>query len=99
MDGVPMLVLGCGIRQDTGRAFQLHDVDQLAIARPVTKAQLRPARGEEIYATIREACRIARSGTPGPVMVEIPADQYLLQHEANFVYVPAERRAPSAERR
>jgi len=99
MDGVPMLVLGCGIRQDSGRAFQLHDVDQLAIARPVTKAQLRPKRGEEIYATIREACRLARSGTPGPVMVEIPADQYLLQHESNFAYVlpRAERRAPSAE--
>ncbi|NIP94320.1 MAG: thiamine pyrophosphate-binding protein, partial [Akkermansiaceae bacterium] len=26
MDNVPMLVLGCGIRRDTGMAFQLHDV-------------------------------------------------------------------------
>src|SRR5437660_1383831 len=41
LDGVPMLVLGCGIRQDSGRAFQLHGVDQLAIARPVTKAAAR----------------------------------------------------------
>jgi len=99
MDNVPMLVLGCGIRQDSGKAYQLHDVDQLAIARPVTKAQLRPHGGENIYATIREACAIARSGTPGPVIVEIPANQYLLDHEADLPYVPpsAERRAPSAE--
>ena len=97
MDNVPMLVLGCGIRQDSGKAFQLHDIDQLAIAKPVTKAQLRPHGGENIYATIREACRIARSGTPGPVMVEIPADQYLLPHNEDLPYVPprAERRAPS----
>ena len=32
MDGVPMLVLGCGIRRDTPHAYQLHDIDQLAIA-------------------------------------------------------------------
>jgi acetolactate synthase-1/2/3 large subunit len=64
MDGVPMLVLGCGIRQDTGRAYQLHDVNQIAIARPVTKAQLRPEKGEEIYSTIREACRLAQEGSP-----------------------------------
>ena len=37
MDTVPMLVLGCGIRRDTGRAFQLHDVDQAAMVAPVTK--------------------------------------------------------------
>jgi acetolactate synthase-1/2/3 large subunit len=52
LDGIPMLVLACGIRRDTGKAFQLHDVDQLAIARPLTKAQLRAEQGTEIYATI-----------------------------------------------
>ena len=80
LDGVPMLVLGCGIRRDQPRAFQLHDVDQLAIAAPITKATFRPASGGEIYATIRQACRLARSGSPGPVMVEIPVDQYLFRH-------------------
>ena len=81
MDGVAMLVLACGIRRDTARAFQLHDVDQLAIARPVTKAQLRPREGSEIYATIRRACRRARAAPPGPVIVEIPVDYYLTRHE------------------
>lgn len=84
MDGVPMLVLGCGIRRDTGRAFQLHDVDQQALAAPVTKATFRPQRGEEIYATIRTACRLAREGTPGPVFVEIPANLYLFRHHPAF---------------
>ena len=84
LDNVPMLVLACGIRRDTGMAFQLHDVDQQAIARPVTKAVLRPERGEEIYAAIRRACRLAREGVPGPVMVEIPANLYFFRHEPAF---------------
>ena len=79
LDGIPMLVLGCGIRRDTGKAYQLHDVDQLALAAPVTKGTFRPERGEEIYGTLRKACRLAREGCPGPVFVEIPANLYLLR--------------------
>jgi acetolactate synthase-1/2/3 large subunit len=89
MDNVPMLVLGCGIRRDTGRRYQLHDVDQMAMARPVTKAQLRPERGEEIYRVVREACGIARGGAPGPVFVEIPAHLYLFRHDASPERLPA----------
>jgi acetolactate synthase-1/2/3 large subunit len=77
LDHVPMLVLGCGIRRDTGHAFQLHDVDQMALARPVTKGAFRPVRGRDIYPTIRRACALARAGAPGPVLVEIPANLYL----------------------
>jgi acetolactate synthase I/II/III large subunit len=79
MDNVPMLVLGCGIRRDSGKAYQLHDVDQAALVAPVTKGQFRPNTGEEIYPTIREACALARIGAPGPVFVEIPANLYLLE--------------------
>ena len=92
MDGVPMLVLGCGIRRDLKHAYQLHDVNQLEIARPVTKAQLRPQAIEEIYGTIREACRLARDGTPGPVFVEIPADLYLRTAEPDFPSKPPDAR-------
>lgn len=84
MDNIPMLVLTCGIRTDTGRAYQLHDVDQLAMAAPVTKAQLRVERGEELYDTVRRACRIAREGTPGPVVVEVPANLYLFRHDIDL---------------
>ena len=83
MDGIPMLVLGCGIRRAAGRAFQLHDIDQLAIAAPITKATFRPATGAELYPVIRQACALARSGTPGPVMVEVSIDHYLARHEVD----------------
>ena len=83
MDTVPLLVLGCGIRQDFKKSFQLHDVDQLAIAAPVTKAAFRVDRGEDLYGEIRRACLLARSGAPGPVMVEVPVNLYLQRHEVD----------------
>ena len=84
LDGIPMLVLACGIRRDTGRAFQLHDVDQLAIARPITKAQFQAKQGAEIYETVRRACQVARSAPTGPVIVEIPAEHYLHRHDSEL---------------
>jgi acetolactate synthase-1/2/3 large subunit len=97
LDGIPMLVVACGIRRDTGRAFQLHDVDQLAISRPVTKVQFQVTRGSEIYATVRRACQIARSAPAGPVIVEIPAEHYLFRHDAEL-RAPEEPAAPQGPR-
>jgi acetolactate synthase-1/2/3 large subunit len=88
MDNVPMLVLGCGIRRDTGRAYQLHDIDQLALVAPVTKGRWRPERGEDVGPALREACRLARSGAPGPVFVEVPAELYLFRHAVDRARLP-----------
>ena len=93
MDGVPMLVLGCGIRRDVRMAYQLHDIDQLAIAAAITKATFRPLAGAELYPTIRQACALARTGTPGPVMVEVPVNLYLTRHDID----PASLTAPVTE--
>ena len=84
LDNVPMLVLGCGIRRDTPHAFQLHDVDQMALAAPITKAQFRPQTGQELYQMLRTACTMARSGVPGPVFVEVPANLYLFKSDVDF---------------
>jgi acetolactate synthase-1/2/3 large subunit len=88
LDAIPMLVLACGIRRDTGKAFQLHDVDQLAIARPVTKAQFQATQGSEIYETVRHAAQIARTPPAGPVIVEVPAEHYLFRHDAELQALP-----------
>ncbi len=93
MDTVPLVVLVTGVRDDTGHAFQLHDVDQLAMLRPVTKAQLKVTSPGEIYPLVREAFHLARSGSPGPVALEVPANYLILSQN-----VPAlEYQAPAAE--
>jgi len=78
MDCVPMVILASGIRTDTGKAFQLHAIDQLAVLAPVTKAVVRAETIEDIYARIREAFLLACQGRPGPVAVEVPANLLML---------------------
>ncbi len=99
LDNVPMLVLACGIRLETDKAYQLHDVDQLAIAAPVTKDVLRAERRSEVFSTVRRACALARAGVPGPVVVEIPADHYLAQAAVDQepAAAPTDRAEPDRE--
>ena len=78
LDGVPMLIISGGIRTDMAQRFQLHDVDQQAIMRPLTKATYRIERYEDAIPTIYEAYRTATQGEPGPVFVELPANLQLL---------------------
>ena len=94
LDGIPMLVLACGIRTDSKMSYQLHDVDQMAIARPVTKAQFRAKHGSEIYPMIRRACRLARTAPAGPVFVEVPVNLYLFRHD---VSLDAPESAPASQ--
>ena len=77
MDNVPLLVLAAGIRTDTGKSYQVHAIDQLAVLKPVTKEAWAVERAEDIYPTIRRAAHLARSGSPGPVAVEVPVNLLL----------------------
>lgn len=81
LDGIPMLIFSGGIRTDTGRQYQLHQIDQLALAKPLTKAAFRITRHEQVVPQIFEAYRIATSGEPGPVLVEIPVNLQLFPGE------------------
>lgn len=83
MDQTPMVVLATGIRADTGHAFQLHAIDQLAVLRPVTKAAWRAARADDIYPMIRSAFRLAREAPPGPVAVEVPANLMMVTQDGS----------------
>lgn len=81
LGGIPMLIFSGGIRTDTGRRFQLHEIDQLRLIGPLTKAAFRVERHEDVVPTIYEAYRIATGGQPGPVLVEIPVNLQLFPGE------------------
>ena len=78
LDGIPMLVIAGGVRRDTGRAYQLHDVDQHAMLRPITKGTWLVERHADVIPTVLEAVRVATTGEPGPVFVEIPVNLQLI---------------------
>ncbi len=83
LDGVPMLIVSGGIRTDMEQKFQLHDVDQQALMKPLTKAVYRIEKYEDAIPTIYEAYCKAVEGEPGPVFVELPANLQLLTGEVD----------------
>ena len=96
LDGVPMLVIAGGIRTDLDYRYQLHDVDHATLLKALTKATFRIERYEDAIPIVYEAYRIATSGEPGPVFIEIPANLQLLggQVEDLPTFEPAPRREP-----
>ena len=81
LDGIPMLIIAGGIRTDSAKRYQLHEMDQLELARPLTKAAFRVERHADVVPVIFEACRIAVCGEPGPVFVELPVNLQLFPGE------------------
>ncbi len=96
LDNVPMVVLATGVRRDTGRAYQLHDIDQESLLRPITKAVLIPEGPAEIYTLVRRAFALARRGPAGPVAVILPAELFMATaEEAGALEPEPEPLAPS----
>jgi acetolactate synthase-1/2/3 large subunit len=79
LDGIPMLVISGGIRTDVPYGNQLHELDQVALLRGVTKAQWKIESHEQIVPTIFKAYETAVSGVPGPVFVEVPVNVQLFK--------------------
>lgn len=81
LDGVPMLIIAGGVRSDTGRRFQLHDVDHDKLLAALTKARYRISEHAQVVPTIFEAYDVATGGEPGPVFIEVPANLQLFPSE------------------
>ncbi|RMG22637.1 MAG: thiamine pyrophosphate-binding protein [Bacteroidetes bacterium] len=83
LDGIPMLVISGGTRRDSGRHYQLHQMDLSKLVAAVTKGYFLIERHQDIVPTIYEAYRLATSGEPGPVFVEVPVELQLFQGEVD----------------
>lgn len=81
LDGIPMLVISGGIRNDLDKRYQLHDVDQHALLAPITKKTFKIETHQDIIPTLYEAYRLAVGGEPGPVFVEVPVNIQLFPGE------------------
>jgi acetolactate synthase-1/2/3 large subunit len=104
LDGVPMLVICGGIRTDLDKRYQLHELDQHAFLKPLTKATFHVTSHAEIVPMLFKAWEIAHSGEPGPVFVEIPVNLQMFPGEvsempARPVIARPQRAAPGEIRR
>ncbi len=94
MDSVPVVAItGQVARPGIGRdSFQ--ETDIVGVTMPITKHNFLVSSAAELGPIVHEAFRIARSGRPGPVLVDVPKD---VQNEL-AEYTPPAERAPSSPR-
>lgn len=102
MDSIPLVVFTGQVPTGLIGNDAFQECDITGITRPCTKHNFLVRNIEELASTIKEAFHIARSGRPGPVLVDLPknvmAAQYdydptnikIRNHEA--VYKPAPKK-------
>ncbi|HYI98293.1 MAG TPA: biosynthetic-type acetolactate synthase large subunit [Thermoleophilaceae bacterium] len=84
MDSVPTVFITGQVRTDLLGTDGFQEADVTGITMPVVKHSLMIRDPEEIPVAIHEAFHVARTGRPGPVLVDIPQDL----SRADIDYVP-----------
>ena len=74
LDSVPLLAITGNVARHLMGTDAFQEADITGITMPVTKHNYVVRDVEELPRVITEAIRIARSGRPGPVLVDIPKD-------------------------
>jgi acetolactate synthase-1/2/3 large subunit len=74
-------------------AFQ--ETDILGITQPITKHSILVRSADQLAESVREAFAVARSGRPGPVLIDVPKDVQQATTTAPAVYRPTPPRRPT----
>ncbi len=97
-DGVPMLVLTA--QNQTWRSYpdygSMQSLDQYHLFKPITKWNAVVSSWQRIPELVRRAIRVATSGRPGPVHLDLPSDVLYNGEEESFAKIyPPERYRPA----
>ncbi len=93
MDSVPLVAITGNVQVDKLGKDSFQEVDIQGITMPVTKHNYMVKDINELVDTIREAFYIAKSGRPGPVLVDIPKN--LTWEEAEYEYMEPKAYKPN----
>lgn len=84
MDSIPMVIITGQVPTPAIGLDAFQECDTVGITRPIVKHNFLVKDVRDLAATIKKAFHIARTGRPGPVVVDIPKDVSL--NTAPFVY-------------
>ena len=74
MDSIPIVAITCNVGVSLLGKDSFQEVDITGITMPITKHNFIVREETKLAETIRKAFHIARTGRPGPVLVDIPKD-------------------------
>jgi acetolactate synthase-1/2/3 large subunit len=94
----PLLLIGGAAPLALRGLGALQEMEQVALLRPITKGAWSVVETRQIPEVLTTAIRVALSGRPGPVFVEIPVDLLLATVEDRLAPIPSGyvHRTPSA---
>jgi len=72
MDSIPVVIISGQVPTGLIGNDAFQEVDIVGITRPCTKHNYLVARIEDLARVIKEAFHVARSGRPGPVLIDLP---------------------------
>lgn len=77
MDSIPLLAITGQVNRAMLGRDSFQETDIVNITLPITKSNYQIMSVEEIPKTLKEAYHIAKSGRPGPVLIDFPRDVQL----------------------
>ncbi|MDD6193783.1 MAG: biosynthetic-type acetolactate synthase large subunit [Lachnospiraceae bacterium] len=84
MDSVPMVAITCNVTVPLLGKDSFQEVDIAGVTMPITKHNFIVKDVTKLADTIRRAFTIAKTGRPGPVLVDIPKDVTAAKTEYTF---------------
>ncbi len=84
MDSIPMVVISGQVMSELIGNDAFQECDMIGISRPVVKHNFLVKDVKDLAMTFKKAFHIARSGRPGPVVIDIPKD--ITANTCEFMY-------------
>lgn len=95
LDSIPMVAICGNVPTTQIGTDSFQEVDITGITLPITKHNYFVNSVEDLADTIREAFRLAKSGRPGPVLIDVPKDVQIAKCEYEK-QAPVEKEKPFA---
>jgi acetolactate synthase I/II/III large subunit len=74
LDSVPMVCITGQVATPLMGTDAFQELDVFGMTMPIVKHNFLPRRVDDLPNVVREAFRLARSGRPGPVLIDLPKD-------------------------
>lgn len=81
MDSIPMVCITCQVAASLLGKDSFQEADVVGITAPITKFNHMVQSIEELGLVLKQAFHIARSGRPGPVVIDIPKDLFAATYD------------------
>ena len=97
LDSIPMVAITGNVPCSLIGKDSFQEIDITGVTLPITKHNYFVSNIADLAKTIREAFKVAKSGRPGPVLIDIPKDVQVAQYEYEAQQVVEKEPLPKVE--